>query len=103
MIGRALRPGRIAAALQAVLVAAVLAFNPAPARASDAGECVASLAKAAVSAAELEAAYDFLSHPENTPCMGLLADPSLQFQAIVATLIVMKQAGVFIRRMSART
>ena len=43
----------------------------------------------------VEAAYDFLSHPENIPGMGLLADPSLQFQAIVATLIVMKQAGVF--------
>ncbi|MDO8397471.1 MAG: hypothetical protein Q7T45_06595 [Bradyrhizobium sp.] len=95
MIARALRPARIAAALQAILVAALLAFHPAPARASDAGDCVASLAKAAISAPELEAAYDFLSHPENFPCLALLADPTFEFHAIVAVLIAIKQAGAF--------
>ncbi|MGL4322893.1 MAG: hypothetical protein ACRCTD_02545 [Beijerinckiaceae bacterium] len=66
-----------------------------PARASDVLDCIAGVAKATYGVAELEAAAAFFSHAENIPCIGMLADPSGQFQAITAALVVMKAGGVF--------
>ena len=81
-----MKPRRILAMLRVAvicLLGVMSSLATSPAQANQTVDCIAGIAKATTGAVELQAAADFFSHAENIPCVGLLSDPTGQFQIIV--------------------